>query len=633
MNKKISRFVCLLLVTMLCLSMQSFTPYSVIAQETEGSKITMELQETLNNLDNDDIVPVYVWIDDIDYERVKEIVFDNTGLSEEILMDISYEIYKPLKDNSFHKMEEQFEREQDADDVDVIYSGSEISDIQEIDIDDLETIKDFYEVNQEEILQLASDVDTYISEKRAVAREEYNRQNNTFVDEYLNNANISFISSYAPMIICEITKEKVNELNNIEEVESISLCANVETCDDGNMDISVPSINGSYVRDILGLDGDGIKIGQIERGRPETGITELSSTLITRGGTNNNLPHASRVAAIMAGTTGMAPRAELFCTTLVNNVPSSFYANTEWLLSKEVKVINRSNTELFIHTYDDIAKWVDHIVNCHNVSWVQTPGNLLGEDDDPNVRSPGTAYNVITVCAIDDNGTVNSNDDSYYSNNIYTINNNLPNKPDVVAPGVGFYITGDSPGSGILDNGTSYAAPHVTGMIAQMMQFMPILMIRPDAVKAAVLASCDRKVTGETMAWITDKEGAGVINAFKALYSSSYIATQQSYYNTTASSFGLIYNPIMYETKTVVISWLKQNTGCTPGSTTDPTFTNFNLKVLDEDNNVIASSQSYYNSAELVRFTAVPGNTYTIKVIRYTNNSTSEKLSVAVYGQ
>ena len=624
---KICKFISLFLVSTIWLSTQSFTSQSVIAQEPESSKITIELQEALDELDNDDLVPVYVWINDIDHERVKEIVFDNTGLSEEMLMDVSYEIYKPLKDNSIHKMEEQFGHKPEFEEVDAVYSGSEINDIQNVDEDYIKKVKDFYVANQDEILQLSADVDTYISEKRAIAREEYNKQNNAFVEEYLEEANISFISSYAPMIICDTTKEKINELNNIEEVESISLCTDVENCDDGNMDISVPSINGSYVRDILGLDGDGIKIGQIESGRPEENIVELASTLITRGGDDNNTSHASRVAAIMAGATGMAPRAELFCTTLVGNVPSTFYANTEWLLSKGVKVINRSSTDLFSHDYDDVAKWVDHIVNCHNVSWVQVPGNLLGANDNPVVRSPGNAYNVITVCAIDDNGTVNSNDDSYYSNNLYTTNNNLPNKPDVVAPGVGFYVTGCLPKSG-----TSFAAPHVTGMIAQMMQYMPTLSLRPDAVKAAVLASCDRKVTNETMAWITDREGAGVINAFNAICFINNIATQQSYYNTTASSFGLIYDPLTYGTKTVAISWLKQNIGCDPSTTSNPTFTNFNLKVLDEDNNVVASSQSYYNSAELVRFTAVPGITYTIKVTRYTNNSTSEKLSVAFYG-
>jgi hypothetical protein len=624
---KICKFISLFLVSTIWLSTQSFTSQSVIAQEPEGSKITIELQEALDELDNDDLVPVYVWINDIDHESVKEIVFDNTGFSEEMLMDVSYEIYKPLKDNSIHKMDEQFGHKPEFEEVDAVYSGSEINDIQNVDEDYIKKVKDFYVANQDEILQLSADVDTYISEKRAIAREEYNKQNNAFVEEYLEEANISFISSYAPMIICDTTKEKINELNNIEEVESISLCTDVENCDDGNMDISVPSINGSYVRDILGLDGDGIKIGQIESGRPEENIVELASTLITRGGDDNNTSHASRVAAIMAGATGMAPRAELFCTTLVGNVPSTFYANTEWLLSKGVKVINRSSTDLFSHDYDDVAKWVDHIVNCHNVSWVQVPGNLLGANDNPVVRSPGNAYNVITVCAIDDNGTVNSNDDSYYSNNLYTTNNNLPNKPDVVAPGVGFYVTGCLPKSG-----TSFAAPHVTGMIAQMMQYMPTLSLRPDAVKAAVLASCDRKVTNETMAWITDREGAGVINAFNAICFINNIATQQSYYNTTASSFGLIYDPLTYGTKTVAISWLKQNIGCDPSTTSNPTFTNFNLKVLDEDNNVVASSQSYYNSAELVRFTAVPGITYTIKVTRYTNNSTSEKLSVAFYG-
>ena len=625
MNKKISRFVCLLLVTMICLSIQSFTPYSVIAQETEGSKITMELQETLNNLDNDDIVPVYVWIDDIDYERVKEIVFDNTGLSEEILMDISYEIYKPLKDNSLHKMEEQFERDQDAEDVDVIYSGSEVNEIQDIDEAYLETIKDFYEINQEVILQLSLDVDTYITEKRAVAREEYDNQNNAFVAEYLNDANILFISSYAPMIIAELTKNEIYELEDVNKVESIYLYDDSVGDNFGNMDISIPSIKGDLVRDNIGYNGYGIKIGQIEKSCPQTVYSELSSTNITIGGDNNysdyyNLGykyHASLVAAIIAGSSGMVPQSHLYCTSA-----NYFYANAEWLISSGVTVINCSYGHYNGGAYDNISKWVDHVVNQHLINWVQASGNA-GENG--YVCSEGLAYNAITVGAINDNGTVSEIDDTYYSDTSY---NNFTScigmKPDVVAPGCGFRLSNVNP-----DSGTSYSTPHVTGMVAQMIQFMPTLSIRPDAVKAAVLASCDRKVTSETMAWITDKEGAGVINAVKAINFINNIATQQSCYDTTASSFGLIYDPITYGTKTVAISWLKQNTGCTFGSTTDPTLTNFNLKVLDEDNNVVASSQSYYNSAELVRFTAIPGITYTIKVTRYTNNSTSEKLSIA----
>ena len=212
---KICKFISLFLVSTIWLSTQSFTSQSVIAQEPEGSKITIELQEALDELDNDDLVPVYVWINDIDHERVKEIVFDNTGFSEEMLMDVSYEIYKPLKDNSIHKMDEQFGHKPEFEEVDAVYSGSEINDIQNVDEDYIKKVKDFYVANQDEILQLSADVDTYISEKRAIAREEYNKQNNAFVEEYLEEANISFISSYAPMIICDTTKEIINELNNI----------------------------------------------------------------------------------------------------------------------------------------------------------------------------------------------------------------------------------------------------------------------------------------------------------------------------------------------------------------------------------------------------------------------------------
>lgn len=58
-----------------------------------------------------------------------------------------------------------------------------------------------------------------------------------------------------------------------------------------------------------------MKVGQIESGLPKTGISELSATKITRyesDSTNATYSdHASLVAAIIAGNTGMAPQAEL----------------------------------------------------------------------------------------------------------------------------------------------------------------------------------------------------------------------------------------------------------------------------------------------------------------------------------
>lgn len=616
MNLK-KRIISFILTLLLCISMLGDISSPVFAKTLE-SKITKELQIYLDKIDDNDIVPVYVWMDDIDYEKVKNQTLQKTSFTEENLLQRSDKIFKPLYEGSILNFVEENLAEENLAKLVVEQTEDENDTNYEYNLESFEKAKEFYEINKEALLKLSKDVDTYSEIKRSFAREAYNIKNGQFVEENLKGAEIFFQSQYAPMIICEITKKKVIELSNLENVTSLSLYQEVETTDDGNLNISLPSIDAVYTRDTLGFNGLGVRVGQIESGRPETGISDLSNTSITRGGTNNNTAHASLVAAIIAGSKGLAPQASLYCTTVDN-----FYANAEWLVSSNVTVINRSNSASSDGTYDDVAKWVDHIVNQHNVSWVQTPGNT-----GPNeyVCSPGNAYNVITVGAIDDKGTVGTSDDTYFTSTNYKTGSGMPNKPDVVAPGVGFSVTG-----GTTMSGTSFAAPHVTGMIAQMMSFSPTLKLRPDAIKAAVMASCNRKTTGESLNSLTTKEGAGVINAINAANSISNVSTQQTYYTTTANSISFDFYPLTTGRKTIAISWLRRNTGTgTNHSTiTSPALTDFDLYIYDSSGNLVASSASSSNNAEFIGFNATTTSKYTVKIIRYTNNTTSERISLA----
>ncbi len=447
----------------------------------------------------------------------------------------------------------------------------------------------------------------------------------------MKNAEILYQSQYAPMVICKLTKSDIIRLSKIEQVATLSLYTDYEVEDLGNLNISLPAISADITKN-QGFMGASVKIGQIETGRPKTNVSALSGKNITRRGTTTT-DHASLVASIMIGKNGVAPGATLYSTSAYynssTNSDNSYYStaieyeNIEWLVSQGVTIINRSFGGSTDGIYDDFSKWVDHIVNQHNVTFIQAAGN-----GGPNGSVSLQSYNAIVVGGINDMGTLSKTDDTYYSSTSYLSSGN--NKPDVVAPAVGFSIPEAYGGSSV--NGTSFAAPHVTGMVAQMMCTATSLKLRPDAIKAAVMASCDRKtVPGVSLAILTNQEGAGVVNALNAVNSIARLDLQQTYYTTTASTFTYSFYPLSTGIKTIVISWLRNVTGSGTSHSTisTPNLTDFDLYVYDSDGNYIASSASIVNNVEFVRFNATTTSAYTVRIVRYTNNSTSERISLA----
>lgn len=588
------------------------------------TKMTKELRAVLDASKDNDMIPVYIWTNDIDYQTVERQTAQTSGFSKDTLMEQSNQLYKPLTNQLAPDIMTDTAIQKS---IGSMFSKDYGTAANLTKADTLSLIEDFYLEHKEELAELSDSVDLYIDTRRSLARDAYHKQNSEFAGSYLKGAKIIFQSEYAPMIICELSKNAICKLDTLKNVESLSLYEELEFVDTGNIDVGVKSIKGDYTRDSIGLDGYGVKVGQIESGCPETGFAELANTQITRRANNLGKYHASLVAAIIAGQTGMAPQAELYSTTL-----NAFYSNVEWLISSEVSVINMSasfrakkpNLENESDTiYGTAAKWVDHIVYQHGVSWVSAAGNGT---DGPYVISPGNAYNVITVGGIDDHGTITTSDDTFYEETSCQTGVRMPSKPDVVAPATGFSLAGEE-----VKSGTSFAAPYVTGMVAQMMSLCPTLKFRPDAIKAAVVASCDRKTSGESISCITNKEGSGVVNAKNAANSISNVLSQNTYYTTSNQLITFDFYPLTTGTKTIAIAWLKQNTGTGTNheTITDNTFSDFDLYVYDSNGQLLASSTSSYNSVEMVRFNATTTAKYTVKIRKITGGTATEKISLA----
>lgn len=316
------------------------------------------------------------------------------------------------------------------------------------------------------------------------------------------------------------------------------------------------------------LNGDGIVIGQIECGLPavENVLPNLSSDLYDSSLEGNVtalntaadvrfvnrlkllgydslkevIEHANRVAHVLTSSNSMTSNASVV-STYIGDMDDGIIA-IEKFLSEDIRLINMSMGFMYKikeRKYENIEKWFDYMVAENDMIIVNCAGNVKS-DYESIVCSPAEANNVITVGAINDNLTpYNSSDDYLESYSLYNTSSELCAKPDVVAPGNYYY-------NDFYKNaysGTSFATPMTTSTIALMLQKNTTLRKYPAAVKAILLASCNRKVANSyngdlpLPSGITHKQGAGVINvsyALQIVQNGTYLSNSISIKNATS---------------------------------------------------------------------------------------------------
>lgn len=493
-------------------------------------------------------------------------------------------------------------------------------------------------------------VDEYIMTKRSMYATERAQQYASIQQDYARIQGLQdtrstdtrlFCSQYAPMISAELTSAEIKLLARDSRVQSICYSPSVTLEDES--DISIPTIDADYVRDILGYTGSGVKIGMIESSLPDKNASYFTPNKVhcdnNVDGIGHNQSHANTVAAIMIGketTTdtgtyeGIVPDAELYATRFDPTIDKDWRVRIEWLLSQGVHVINMSARIIEGQSghYGVHERWIDHVVSNHHVHFVKSCGNT-----GTTVTPPGMAYNILTVGAIDDRGTADDSDDILYEESNYMEfpleddgQGEIPptNKPDLVAPGVGIntpaYI--DSPA--YTNSGTSFAAPHVTAVIAQLCQRFPSLRTLQAGVKAMLTASVSHSQHAYTpLDEQYDQYGAGVVNAKATLetanayrmmvgnFPANSLANTERVYTFTASAGQRV---------RVSLTWLKN--AIIPN---DELHENYNppnhaladldLYVIHPEGADINLSLSIYNNTEIIDFVAPTAGTYQMVVI------------------
>ena len=250
---------------------------------------------------------------------------------------------------------------------------------------------------------------------------------------------------------------------------------------DTGMDSKHPALIDS-LKEAMASDKSGTKI------TPPNPLVDADTSTVH--GTHT----ASVIAARRLGEgpiVGMAPAAELACGIVAPNghLPARFLCGMEWALNTGARVINMS---IGVSGIDNSFAGVINSLREKQMLPIAAAGNY-----GPQVNcSPGCYTTVLSVGAVD-----RENQTLVYSGKA--------TNPAVSAPGIEICAAA-SGGQYSEIEGTSIAAPHVTGLAALLFDAKPNATI--DQVQEAIIASCDNP---NQIA--SDCIGAGIPNGMAAL--------------------------------------------------------------------------------------------------------------------
>lgn len=240
-------------------------------------------------------------------------------------------------------------------------------------------------------------------------------------------------------------------------------------------------VSGIDTTNDIPIGGAGIKIGMLECGIPDVNHSNFIATDIT---VKDDLliiepvnQHANVVCSILAGVNGIARDASIYSAYALGSID----AEVEWMLDNEVHIINCSFGETNnTGVYSEMSAYMDYIVYTYGITVVAAVGNSGREDG--YVANPAMGYNVIGVGAVDSEYCA-----PFYFSSFRTKNGFM--KPNISATGsMNVYPFGRV-------EGTSFAAPMVSGIVAKLMEEKVLLRTMPELVMS-ILASGATNIDG-----------------------------------------------------------------------------------------------------------------------------------------
>ncbi|HAX31211.1 MAG TPA: hypothetical protein DCX96_08045 [Oscillibacter sp.] len=563
----------LLLVLTISLSLTAFAPQTASgeAEMNRPDKIDAALWDVMCASSEDEWIPINILLCGMDETELQGKIKTKTGMDPAVFLDEA-RFEKEVASKIREAVEKAFRAEaaQPAGDVAELSDASLASlktalsaEVQYAADDDL--LQKITEISPNKIAdELILNVRCkYQSEKSKVLKEEQLAVNNAFVKTHVetNNNEVRFVSYYIPSLY--ITSKKADILYYAQQDDVVSICYDdpdfqlVPALNDIPAQVGADSSTGTKsvnFNDGNGFLGHGISIGILEAG----GVIDIASPhfdedrmIIVPNGNEKLVAdtHASLVTAIAAGErvgynsvvyTGIVPEATVYVTRASS--VATFVSGLHALHDSGAQVINISLVMLGSQTYTYMDRDLDYFINTTGVTCVVAAGNNANGygDGSAYINSPGYAMNCITVGNLRTKSSgasgIGAKPYSLHPSSSWEEPNSLPSEPDICAPGTWVRAVRTSTGTnpffydleGVEPTGTSFAAPVVTGIVAQMMEEHSAKIGNPQAVKAKIMnTALPSSVTTvnngtESNPYLRDLSGAGMVNAARAMSGYAY---------------------------------------------------------------------------------------------------------------
>lgn len=549
-SNKMKRYIVIILSVMILFNMvtvyadtinlESDTTVSFI-----NSKIDAELQKVMDEVADDELISVWLWIESIDDTLVDQLMIKEKG------MDVAvYEDEAKFNARRLPQIEKQVEAELGYEKAHAIISADEFMTASNMTLTDVVTNVQTGRTPVDEAV--SEEFDEFVMAKRSIQKREQSARNQEFIDMHIKQfgeREIIYIGEYISAIVVKLTKSEIDYLADINEIKEIALYK--EEIVEASFDIALEQV-GIYCENGTGYDasdwvahsGWGVKIGIIEARNAyydsQAILLRNNNKLSVIYNDNPSYPesleklpyaareHATLVTSIIAGRLtlinskvyeGGAPSATVYQMPIYTS--TDVVTGIEQLADLGVNVINASLGGGGNSVYTVYDKAIDKVLEKTGIVLVIAAGNDgMGNG---SISDQAKALNAITVgnAATKIGLTTVTNPHYVHCTSSYYEELYLPNKPDLLAPGANLGIP-TSENEILLGIGTSLSTPIVTSVIAHMMEENSQLKNNPLAVKAALLLSADHSrldVTNDV--WksngIRDKSGVGLVDARYAL--------------------------------------------------------------------------------------------------------------------